>query len=179
MSRIGKAPVVLNSKVNVDYKDRVISVKGPIGELSYEVPQGVELKIDDAAVVIVADFSTSEGRMVGGTARANINNMVFGVTEGFTKNLELNGVGYRAQLNGQMLTLTLGFSHPVEYELPKSVSAKVDANTKVTLISCDKQLIGQVAAEIRKYRMPEPYKGKGILFTGEIISRKAGKSAKK
>lgn len=179
MSRIGKAPVALSSKVKVAYKDGVVNVKGPVGEMSYTVPQGVDLKVDETSINVVADFTTSEGRMMSGTTRANLNNMVFGVTEGFTKSLELNGVGYRAQLSGQKLTLTLGFSHPVEYELPKAVKAKVDANTKLTLTSCDKQLVGQVAAEIRKYRMPEPYKGKGILFTGEIVRRKAGKSAKK
>ena len=116
---------------------------------------------------------------MGGTARALIKNMVQGVSEGFKANLNLVGVGYRAQAQGQKLTLSLGFSHPVEYALPKVVKAQVDQNTKITLTSCDKQVLGQVCAEIRKYRPPEPYKGKGIHFEGEIIRRKAGKTAKK
>jgi large subunit ribosomal protein L6 len=178
MSRIGKLPVPFDSKVKVDYKDKLITVKGPQGEMSYRTPDEIDLEIKDSVIKVVADFDAALGRRMSGTARSVIFNMVHGVSSGFTKVLELNGVGYRAQLQGQKLTLSLGFSHPIEYELPKKVSGQVDANTKVTLTSCDKQLLGQVAAEIRRYRPPEPYKGKGILFSGEVIRRKAGKTAK-
>ena len=178
MSRIGKLPIPFGSKVTVDYKSGMLKVKGPLGEMKYETPAEVDLKIEDAVMTVVADFGTSVGRMMSGTARSVIANMVHGVSEGFNKVLELNGVGYRAQLKGQELTLALGFSHPVVYQLPKNLTAQVDNTTKITLTSFDKQLLGQVAAEIRKYRPPEPYKGKGILFAGEQIRRKAGKAAK-
>ncbi len=178
MSRIGRLPIPFDSKVKIDYKDKLITVKGPQGELSYQTPDEVDLEIKDFAIKIIADFDAANGRRMSGTARSVIFNMVHGVSTGFSKTLELNGIGYRAQIQGQKLTLTLGLSHPIEYELPKMVKGEVDANTKVTLNSCDKQLLGQVAAEIRRYRPPEPYKGKGILFSGEIIRRKAGKTAK-
>ncbi len=178
MSRIGKLPISFGSKIKIDYKDKVLNIKGPLGEMKYEIPAEVDLKIGDDVINVVADFKTTAGRMMSGTARAQIANMVTGLTDGFNKVLELNGVGYRAQLKGQKLTLALGFSHPVVYELPKNLKGQVENNTKITLTSFDKQLLGQVAAEIRKYRPPEPYKGKGILFAGEQIRRKAGKAAK-
>lgn len=178
MSRLGKRPVGLNSKVKATYKDHVINVNGPGGEMSFKIPEGVELDVGKDDITVVIDFETSEGRMMGGTIRSIINNMVHGVTEGFTKVLELVGVGYRAKVSGQMLTLNLGFSHPIEYNLPKTVKAEVEGTTIIKLTSCDKQVLGQTTAEIRKYRPPEPYKGKGILFQGEQIKRKAGKAAK-
>lgn len=178
MSRLGKRPVALNSKVKGDYKDRQLTIKGPVGEMSLGIPRGVDLEVNKDEIKIVVDFSQKEGRIIGGTIRSHILNMVRGVTEGFSKSLELIGVGYRAQVSGQTLTLSLGFSHSVEYQLPKTVKAQVEGNTKIKLISCDKQVLGQTAAEIRQYRMPEPYKGKGILFVGEKIIRKAGKAAK-
>ena len=178
MSRLGKRPVALNSKVKTDYKDRSLKVKGPIGEMNFAIPQGIELDLSKEEIQVVADFETIEGRTMGGTVRSIINNMVHGVVEGFSLQLELVGVGYRAQVAGQKLTLALGYSHPVIYDLPKVVKGEVDGTTKIKLTSCDKQVLGQVAAEIRKYRPPEPYKGKGILFAGERIIRKAGKAAK-
>ena len=178
MSRIGKLSIPVDANVKVEYQEKRITVKGVRGELSYKIPDGVELDIGDSTIRVIADFNAAAGRRISGTARALINNMVQGVTIGFSKTLELNGVGYRAQLQGQQLTLSLGYSHPVEYELPEKVSCQVEANTKMILTSCDKQLLGQVAAEIRRYRPPEPYKGKGILFSGEVIRRKAGKTAK-
>ncbi len=178
MSRLGKTPIALNSKVKTEYKGRSLKVKGPVGEMNYAIPQGVELDLNSDEIKIVADFTTTEGRMMGGTVRSIVNNMVHGVSEGFSLMLELVGVGYRAQVAGQKLTLALGYSHPIEYALPKIVKAEVDGTTKIKLTSCDKQVLGQVAAEIRKYRPPEPYKGKGILFAGEQIIRKAGKAAK-
>jgi large subunit ribosomal protein L6 len=178
MSRLGKRPVALNPKVKSDYKNRILKVKGPVGEMSLKIPNGVELDLGKDEIKIVVDFDKKEGRMIGGTIRSLINSMVFGVTDGFTTVLELVGVGYRAQVSGQKLTLSLGYSHPIEYSLPKIVKAEVEGNTKITLKSCDKQVLGQTAAEIRQYRPPEPYKGKGILFAGERIIRKAGKAAK-
>ena len=178
MSRMGRQPVVFNEKVKVDFKDRLISVTGPIGNIDFKVPAGTDLKVEKDKVLVEADLNTREGRMMAGTVRAIINNMVEGVTKGFTKKLVLNGVGYRAQLSGQKLTMSLGFSHPIEYTLDKKIKGQVEANNKLTLTSCDKQLLGQTVAELRKFRPPEPYKGKGILFEGEQIRRKAGKTAK-
>lgn len=178
MSRLGKRPVALNAKLKAEYKDRLLKVKGPLGEMEFSVPNSVELDVSKEEIKIVVDFEQKEGRVMGGTVRSIVNNMVHGVSEGFTKVLELVGVGYRAQVSGQQLTLALGYSHPVEYQLPKVVKAQVEGNTKITLTSCDKQVLGQTAAEIRRYRPPEPYKGKGILFQGEQIIRKAGKAAK-
>ncbi len=178
MSRIGKLPVPVDSQVKVDYSDRVVTVKGPKGEVSFETSDIVELQIGDAEIKVIADFKTESGRRVSGTTRSLINNMVQGVTVGFSKTLELNGVGYRAQLQGRKLTMSLGFSHPVEYELPPKVECQLESNTKMIFTSCDKQLLGQVAAEIRRHRPPEPYKGKGILFAGEVVRRKVGKTAK-
>ncbi len=178
MSRLGKRPVALNPKVKSDYKGRQLKVKGPVGEMSLKIPNGVDLDVGKEEIKVVVDFDKKEGRMIGGTVRSLINSMVHGVTDGFTTVLELVGVGYRAQVSGQKLTLALGYSHPIEYDLPKVVKAQVDGNTKITLTSCDKQVLGQTCAEIRQYRPPEPYKGKGILFAGEHIIRKAGKAAK-
>jgi len=178
MSRMGKRPVAFDSKVKANLKGNFITLKGPKGEMSYEANPAVALKIEGNEIIVSADFEQKEGKMMGGTARSIILNMITGVSEGFTSVLNLIGVGYRAQIQGQKLTLSLGFSHPVVYELPKVVSGQIDGNTKITLSSCDKQVLGQVCAEIRKYRPPEPYKGKGIHFEGEIIRRKAGKTGK-
>lgn len=178
MSRIGKMPIALNDKVNVNYVDGKLTVKGKNGELKYNTPVGVDLEITKDEIKIKSDFSKPDGRRLGGTARVLIGNMVHGVSEGWEKNLELVGVGYRAQVSGKKITLSLGFSHPIEYILPEQVSAQIDSNTKIKLSSCDKQALGQTAAEIRKYRPPEPYKGKGVLFANEQIRRKAGKTAK-
>ena len=179
MSRMGKRPVPFDSKVQANVKGNLITLKGPLGELSYQANEQVKLKVDGNEIIVSADFETKEGKTQGGTARALIRNMVQGVTEGFTSTLNLIGVGYRAQAAGQKLTLNLGFSHPVEYELPQAVKVQMEGNTKIILTSPDKQVLGQVCAEIRKYRPPEPYKGKGIHFEGERIIRKAGKTAKK
>ncbi|MBU2512445.1 50S ribosomal protein L6 [bacterium] len=178
MSRLGKRPVALSSKITADYKNRQLKVKGPIGEMQFDIPAGVELDVNKEDIKVIVNFDERESRVMGGTIRSLINNMVVGVDEGFKKVLVLVGVGYRAQVSGQKLTLALGYSHPIEYQLPKVVTAQVDGTTKITLTSCDKQVLGQTAAEIRKYRPPEPYKGKGILFEGEQIIRKAGKAGK-
>jgi len=178
MSRLAKKPIAFDSKVQATYKNRELKVKGKLGELTHQIPEEVDLEIKDNSIKITGDLESSKVRMMAGTTGSIVRNMVTGVSEGFTKVLELVGVGYRAQLSGQKLTLALGYSHPIEYQLPKAVSAELDGNNKIKLVSYDKQILGQTAAEIRKYRPPEPYKGKGVLFEGEVIIRKAGKAAK-
>lgn len=175
---MAKVPIAFDSKTKADYKNDVLSIKGKNGEMTFKIPEGVALNVEKDNIKIEADLETKKGKALSGTVASIIKSMVHGVSEGFTTVLELVGVGYRAQIKGQKLTLALGYSHPVEYELPKVVKGEVEATTKIILKSCDKQVLGQTAAEIRKFRPPEPYKGKGILFEGERIRRKAGKAAK-
>lgn len=179
MSRIAKRPIAIASGVTVNYQDRELSVKGPKGELQMSVHEHVDLEVDGTAIQVKAAGTAQRKVPMLGTTHALIRNMLEGVTNGYQKQLNLVGVGYRAAVNKNVLEMSLGFSHPVNYSLPEGVTASVAANTKITLESIDKQLIGQVSAEIRKFRPPEPYKGKGILFEGERIRRKAGKSGKK
>ena len=178
MSRIAKRPIKVNQTVEVTFKDRLLSVKGPKGELRLIAHPAVMLKIDDDNIYVsLADLSGPMSPMLG-TTWALITNMIHGVTEGFQKQLNLVGVGYKAAVHQKIIELNLGYSHPIKYTLPKGIEATVNANTKIMLESSDKQLLGQVSAEIQKFRPPEPYKGKGILFEGEQIKRKAGKSGK-
>jgi large subunit ribosomal protein L6 len=183
MSRIGKLPITLPAKVEVKTKGHTVEVKGPKGELSLELRDGITLKIDGQELTVERATDQKRHRALHGLSRALIQNMVEGVSKGFTASQELVGVGYRASAQGQMLDLVLGYSHHVVFELPKEikVSAKQEkgSNPIITLESADKQLLGQVAAKIRALRTPEPYKGKGIKFTGEVLRRKAGKSAAK
>lgn len=181
MSRIGKAPIAIPAGVTVSVNDNVVTVKGPKGELSQKVNPELEIKIEDGQVAITRPSDAREHRAQHGLYRALINNMVVGVSAGYRKEMELVGVGYRATSDGQVLELSLGFSHAIYIKLPKEV--KVEAKTErnknplIILESSDKQLLGQVCAKIRSLRKPEPYKGKGIKFVGEIIRRKSGKSA--
>lgn len=183
MSRIGKSPVNIPSGVNVKLDGNIITVKGSKGELTQEIESCVSIAIEDNQVTLSRESESPAHRAKHGLYRALLNNMVVGVSEGYKKELEIIGVGYRATATGQMLELALGYSHPIVFELPKEI--KVSADTQkgkapvVTLESYDKQLVGQVAAKIRSLRKPEPYKGKGIKFVGEIIRRKAGKAAGK
>ena len=182
MSRIGKLPIEVPSGVTIDVSDQnLVTVKGPKGTLSQQVDPEIEVNIDGNIVNIQRPTEQKKHRALHGLYRALVNNMVVGVSQGYEIKLELVGVGYRAENNGQMLDLVLGYSHHIYIELPPEVEveAKSDkrSNPIVTLKSCDKQLIGQVAAKIRSLRKPEPYKGKGIRFVGENIRRKAGKSA--
>ena len=183
MSRIGKSPVTIPSGVEVKVDGNVVTVKGPKGELSQEVDSCVTLSIEDGTVTFARESDAPDHRAKHGLYRALLNNMVQGVSEGFKKELEVIGVGYRANATGQTLELALGYSHPIVIEFPKelkisTVSEKGKAPV-VTLESHDKQLLGQAAAKIRSLRKPEPYKGKGVRFLGEEIRRKAGKSASK
>jgi large subunit ribosomal protein L6 len=182
MSRIGKKPVSVPAGVDVKVEERTITVKGPKGELRMTVHPLVSLSLADAdggkeVQVNVPNPDNVDDRAQWGTARANIANMMEGVTKGYTKALEVNGVGYRVALSGKKVVLHVGLSHPVEYQIPEGVNAGVEGNV-LTLTSTDRQKLGQVAAEIRTIKKPEPYKGKGIKYTDETIRRKAGKAAK-
>lgn len=181
MSRIGKAPIEIPAGVTVQVKDNVVTVKGPKGELSQEVNPDITVKVEDGHVVLTRPSDDKEHRAMHGLYRALVHNMVVGVSDGYKKEMELVGVGYRATATGQVLELALGYSHAIYIKLPKEI--KVEAKTErnknplIILESSDKQLLGQVCAKIRSLRKPEPYKGKGIKFVGEIIRRKSGKSA--
>ncbi len=183
MSRIGKSPVNIPSGVDVKLEGNKVTVKGPKGELTQVLEAGVTLSIEGSVITFSRESDAPSHRAKHGLYRALLHNMVQGVSEGYKKEMEVIGVGYRANAAGQQLELALGFSHPIVFEIPSEV--KVSANTEkgkapvVTLESYDKQLLGQVAAKIRSFRKPEPYKGKGIRFVGEEIRRKAGKSAGK
>ncbi len=182
MSRIGKLPIVLPAKVEVSIKDDVITVKGPKGELTQKLNPALSIKVEDGHILVERPNDEREMRAQHGLYRSLIHNMVVGVSEGYKKELELVGVGYRATATGQVLELALGYSHAIYLRLPAEV--KVEAKTErnknplITLESCDKQLIGQICAKIRTFRKPEPYKGKGIKYTDEVIRRKEGKAGK-
>jgi large subunit ribosomal protein L6 len=181
MSRIGKAPITLPEKVTVTVAENKVTVKGPLGELTQEIHPDIQVKIEENQLVLERPSEDKQHKSMHGLYRSLINNMVVGVSEGFKLEQELVGVGYRAEAKGQVLELSLGYSHDFIFEIPSEV--KVEAKTErrsnpiITLTSIDKQLLGQVAAKIRSLRKPEPYKGKGIKFVGEQLRKKAGKSA--
>jgi large subunit ribosomal protein L6 len=180
MSRIGKKPIDVPKGVTVKLAGRSISVKGPKGELSWEHPVRVSVKEGDGKILVERTEDSREGRALHGLSRSLISNMVSGVSQGYSKNLEIVGVGYRAQVQPGKLVLSLGYSHPVEYALPEGISAEVDKKqTLITISGIDKQRLGQVAAELRALRPPDSYKGKGIRYQGERIKLKAGKTGKK
>ena len=175
MSRVAKNPVNLPSGVEFTQSGQTLSVKGSKGTLSLDVHPAVEVKQEESTLVFAALNSSKESRAMSGTTRALVNNMVVGVSTGFERKLELQGVGYRAKVSGSVVSLTLGFSHPIDYQLPEGVSAEVPTVTEIILRGVDKQKIGQVAAEIRAFRPPEPYKGKGVRYAGEQVRRKEAK----
>ncbi len=175
MSRVGKYPVVLPQGVTAEVKGQTVAVKGKTGNLSLVAPPEVEVKLADGKIAVSMRQDTQRSRVLWGTTRNNINNMVKGVTEGFKTVLEIEGVGFRAALTGKDLVLQLGFSHEIKYPIPEGITAKVDKQTVITITGNDKQKVGQIAAEIRGYKKPEPYKGKGIRYQGEWIRRKEGK----
>lgn len=183
MSRIGKLPITIPAGVTISEKDSVVTVKGPKGELIQTIDSSIKIEINDGVCEVVRQNDEKQTRSYHGLYRSLINNMVIGVSEGYTKTLELVGVGYRASNQGQVLELALGFTHPIVMVLPEEIKIETKSernqNPLITLSSCDKQLLGQVCAKIRSFRKPEPYKGKGIKFQGEYIRRKAGKSAAK
>ena len=175
MSRIANSPVELPSGVEVTIKDSIISVKGGKGNLSLAINELVKITQNENVISFAAANQTKKSGALAGTFRSIVDNMVTGVTEGFTKELQLIGVGYRAQAQGKKLNLSLGFSHPVVYEVPEGIEVETPTNTQVVVKGVDKQLVGQVAADIRAYRPPEPYKGKGVRYTDEHVKRKEAK----
>lgn len=177
MSRIGKNPIAVPQGVEVKIEDHVVTVKGPKGTLTREFLKDVNISMEDSKIVVT--LVNEKAGNIHGLTRTLISNMVTGVTEGFEKALEINGVGYRAQKQGNKLVLTLGYSHPVEYEAPEGITIDVPSQNSIIVKGIDKQLVGQVAANIREYRLPEPYKGKGIKYVGEHIRRKEGKAGGK
>jgi large subunit ribosomal protein L6 len=179
MSRIGKAPIPIPDKVTITLNGLAVAVKGPKGELSRTLPEGVVVSEENGNVLVAAADGTRRSRERHGLCRTLVANMVEGVSKGFTRKLEIIGVGYRAQVQGRKLLVSAGYSHPVEVVPPEGISFQVENNTQVLISGSDKELVGNEAAKIRAIRPPEPYKGKGIKFEGERILRKAGKTGKK
>ena len=175
MSRIGKIPIEIPKGVNVTLNGNEIKVKGPKGELNREIPPMLEVKVDKEKIIVARTADNRHGRAMHGLGRSLLQNMVTGVSQGYTRVLEINGVGYRAEAKPGVLLLTLGYSHPIELILPKGVTAKVDKN-RIELAGIDKEVLGQLAAVVRDQRGPEPYKGKGIKYVEEQIRRKVGKA---
>ncbi len=179
MSRIGKAPINIPNGVEVSIAGRTVTVKGPKGTLSRDIPGDIVVRKEDNTLLVERPNDERTNRSLHGLSRTLVNNMVVGVTEGFAKELEIVGVGYRAEAQGQNLRLALGFSHPVIVPAPEGISFEIPAQTRVIVKGIDKELVGQVAANIRSIRKPEPYKGKGVRYLNERILRKAGKTGKK
>ena len=180
MSRIGRLPVAIPAGVTVEIaENNKVTVKGPKGTLERELPTEMSIKLEGEEVVVTRPNDLKKMKSLHGLTRTLINNMVVGVTDGYTKTLEVNGVGYRAQKSGKKLTLHLGYSHPVEMEDPEGVESTVEGQNKIIVKGIDKEKVGQYAAEIRDKRRPEPYKGKGIKYADEVIRRKVGKTGKK
>jgi large subunit ribosomal protein L6 len=179
MSRIGRKPIAIPSGVNVAVaEDNFITIKGPKGELSYSAPPSLTVALEDGSLTVTRPDDARENRSLHGLSRTLINNMVVGVTDGFRKNLEIQGVGYRAAMDGKALVLNVGFSHPVRFSPPEGIDYALDGQTRISVSGIDKQAVGEEAARIRRVRPPEPYKGKGIRYEGEVVRRKAGKAGK-
>jgi large subunit ribosomal protein L6 len=178
MSRIGKLPIAIPANVDINYSGSEITVKGKFGTLKAKIPDGIKVQQEENTLKISLESKTRNFRELHGLYRTLINNMILGVSEQFKLTLILKGVGYRAALQGTEIVLSLGYSHPVKMEIPKDLSIEIVQNTTINLTSCDKELLGLFAANIRAWRRPEPYKGKGILYKNEQIIRKAGKSGK-
>jgi large subunit ribosomal protein L6 len=176
MSRIGKQPIAIPKGVGVEVEGRIVKVKGPKGNIAKEMPLGIEVTIEDGKVTVKRSSDLGFYRALHGTARMLISNMVKGVTEGFSRQLEIEGIGYKAQVQGKKLTLSLSMSHPVVYEAREGITIEVPDPRKINISGADKEMVGQAAAEIRGVFPPEPYKGKGIRYVGEYVRRKAGKT---
>jgi large subunit ribosomal protein L6 len=177
MSRIGNKAIDIPDKVKVTIGgDGAVSVEGPKGQLHWKLPRDIRASVEDKRVSVVRDAETRSVKALHGLSRSLVHNMVQGVSEGFTKQLEIEGVGFRAAVQGSNLNLSLGFSHPVQFSIPKEIKITVTDNTKISIQGADKKLVGQVAADIRRFYPPEPYKGKGVRYAGEQIRRKVGKT---
>ena len=175
MSRVGSSPVAVPDGIDIQITGQLVSAKGKLGELAVELPSDVEVTQDGGKIVVKPRSTSKRARMSWGTSRALVNNLVLGVSDGFSKTLEITGVGYRAAVQGKTLNLQLGFSHDVNFPIPEGISINCEGQTTIVISGADKQAVGQVAAVIRSYRKPEPYKGKGIKYAGEVIIRKEGK----
>lgn len=178
MSRIGKNPISVPSGVEVKVDGQDVAVKGPKGELSVTIAEPITVSLEDGVITVSRPDEERESRSLHGLSRTLINNMIVGVTEGYSKALEIVGTGYRVLAKGSNLEFALGYSHPITFEPPEGISFSVDGQTKVAVHGIDKQLVGETAANIRKLRRPEPYKGKGVRYAGEIVRRKVGKAGK-
>jgi len=176
MSRIGKQPIAIPPKVKVEVKGQKILVEGPKGKLGWELPQRTNLKVENGNIIVSRNGDDAQAKSLHGTSRALVNNMVKGVSEGFVEKLEIQGVGFKAAVQGKVVNLALGFSHPINYDIPDQIKVTVEENTKITIEGPDKKVVGQVASEIRSFYPPEPYKGKGVRYVGEHIQRKEGKT---
>jgi len=179
MSRVGKKPIPVPDKAKIDYKDKVLTVKGDKGSLTRQIHHAIDLEITDNVIHITMRNENRENRALQGLTRSLVANMVTGVNTGFERVLEINGIGYRAELKGKSIVFNLGFSNPIMFDLPEGVSATLEKNNIVKLFSIDKELLGRTAASIRQLRPPEPYKGKGIKYAEEHVQRKAGKTGTK
>ena len=177
MSRVAKNPIEIVDGVTVNFNNGCLDVKGKVGELKFDLPETVSLDIADNVISVKYDENNQQSVALAGTTRSLVNNMIIGVSQGFEKKLEFKGVGYRAKASGKLLELTLGFSHPVKYQLPDEVQVETPSQTEVVLKSHNKQILGQAAAEIRAFRPPEPYKGKGVRYSDENVRRKEAKKA--
>ena len=177
MSRVAKSPIDILDNVDLNINENIVSVKGSKGVLEFNIPQSISLEIKENIINVKYDETDQQSVALAGTTRSLINNMIIGVTKGFEKKLELIGVGYRAKASGKLLELTLGFSHPVKYQLPDEVEVETPSQTEIVLKSHNKQILGQAAAEIRAFRPPEPYKGKGVRYADEQVKRKEAKKA--
>jgi large subunit ribosomal protein L6 len=176
MSRIGKQPVVIPAKVKVEIKGSRVNVEGPKGKLVLELPPRTTAKVEGGSVLVSRENDEAQSRAMHGLGRALINNMVKGVTDGYVKKLEINGVGFKAAVQGKKVVMSLGYSHPINYDIPEQIKVVVEENTKLTIEGPDKMMVGKVAAELRSFYPPEPYKGKGVKYADEHIERKEGKT---
>ena len=176
MSRIGKQPIAIPPKVKVEVKGQQVFVEGPKGKLNWQLPRRTSLRVEKDKVLVAREGEDAHAKALHGLSRALVNNMVRGVSEGFVKKLEIQGVGFKAAVQGKSVNLSLGFSHPVVYPIPDQIKVTVEENTKLTIEGPDRQVVGQVAAEIRSFYPPEPYKGKGVRYTDERVIRKEGKT---
>ena len=176
MSRIGKQPIAVPPKVKVEVKGQKVHVEGPKGKLDWELPKRTSLKVEGDKIVLTLANDDAQSKALHGLSRALVNNMVKGVSEGFVRKLEIQGVGFKAAVQGKVVNLALGFSHPIYYNIPDQIKVTVEENTKITIEGPDKRVVGLVASEIRSYYPPEPYKGKGVRYAGEHVQRKEGKT---
>jgi large subunit ribosomal protein L6 len=176
MSRIGKQPIAIPPQVKVEVKGQRVLVEGPKGKLNFELPRRMSLKVADGKALVSREGDDAQAKALHGLSRALLNNMVKGVSEGFVKKLEIQGVGFKAAVQGKVVNMVLGYSHPINYPIPDQIKVTVEENTKLTIEGPDRQVVGLVAAELRGFYPPEPYKGKGVRYAGEHVQRKEGKT---